>query len=112
MKQQPADRRRNLLSEIQRLADVAIFGTLSATYRTCGRPGCHCQGSGPKHGPHLNVSYRGENGKTTGYYVPQTAERATREGVAAWAKLQQRLRQLAELTKEQVLQQARTSRRR
>ena len=110
MKQEPAERRRKLLFDIQRLADVAIFGTLSTTYRTCGRPGCHCQGSGPKHGPHLNVSYRGEEGKTTGYYVPQAAEHATRQGVAAWAKLQERLRQLAELNKEQILQQARASR--
>ena len=111
MKQESAERRRQLLFDIQRLADVAIFGTLSATYRTCGRPGCHCQGSGPKHGPHLNVSFRGAEGKTTGYYVPQAAERTTRQGVAAWAKLQERLRQLAELNKEQMLQQARQSRR-
>ena len=102
-----AERRRRLVLEIQRLAEVAIFGTLSTTYRTCGRPGCHCQGSGPKHGPHLNVSYRGEGGKTTGYYVPQAAQRATRQGVAAWEQLQKRLRQLAELNKEQVLQRAR-----
>src|SRR2546430_11454873 len=61
--------RRKLLSEIERLAEVAIFGTLSETYRTCGSPGCHCQTGGPKHGPHLNISYRGEKGKTTGYYV-------------------------------------------
>ena len=76
--------RRKLLSEIERLAEIAVFGTLSETYRTCGRAGCHCQGDGPKHGPHLNVSYRGEKGKTTGYYVPKAAEEATREGVAAW----------------------------
>ena len=49
-------RRRKLLSEIERLAEVAIFGTLSETYRTCGRTGCHCQTGGPKHGPHLNIS--------------------------------------------------------
>ena len=73
--------RRKLLREIERLAEVAVFGTLSETYRTCGRAGCHCQGDGPKHGP-LNVSYRGEKGKTTGYYVPKGAEEATREGVA------------------------------
>lgn len=102
-----AERRRRLVLEIQRLAEVAIFGTLSETYRTCGRPGCHCQGPGPKHGPHLNVSYRGEGGKTTGYYVPQAAQRATRQGVAAWERLQKRLRQLAELNKEQLLQRAR-----
>jgi hypothetical protein len=112
MKREQTERRRKLLAEIQRLAEAAIFGTLSTTYRTCGHPGCHCQGAGPKHGPHLNVSYRGEAGKTTGYYVPQAAQRATRQGVAAWEKLQTRLRQLAELNKEHILQQARESRRR
>ncbi|HEX2713905.1 MAG TPA: DUF6788 family protein [Candidatus Acidoferrales bacterium] len=100
-------RRRKLLSEVERLAEVAIFGTLSETYRTCGRLGCHCQKGGPKHGPHLNISYRGENGKTTGYYVPKGAEEATREGVAAWQKLQERLRELAELNKDRNLERAR-----
>ena len=60
----------------------------------------HCRGDGPKHGPHLNVSYCGEKGKTTGYYVPKAAEEATREGVAAWQQMQQCLRELAELSKE------------
>jgi Family of unknown function (DUF6788) len=100
-------RRRKLLSEVARLAEVAVFGTLSETYRTCGRPGCHCQRGGPKHGPHLNVSYRGEKGKTTGYYVPKGAAEATREGVAAWQELQECLRELAELNKERNLRHAR-----
>ena len=100
-------KRRKLLGEIERLAEIAVFGTLSESYRTCGRKGCHCQSGGPKHGPHLNVSYRGENGKTTGYYVPKEAEEATREGVAAWQQMQQYLRELAELNKERNLRQAR-----
>jgi hypothetical protein len=100
------NQRRKLLSDIQRLAEVAVFGTLSATYRTCGRAGCHCQRGGPKHGPHLNVSYRGEQGKTTGYYVPQAAAEATRQGVAAWQELQACLRELAELNKERNLRRA------
>lgn len=100
-------RRRKLLSEIARLAEMAIFGSPSETYRTCGRPGCHCQTGGPKHGPHLNISYRGEKGKTTGYYVPKGAEEATREGVAAWQKLQGCLRELAELNKERNLERTR-----
>ena len=100
-------RRRWLLREITRLADIAVFGTLSATYRTCGRPSCHCHQGGPKHGPHLNVSYRGENGKTTGYYVPQAAEGVTRQGVAAWQHLQRCLRELADLNKERNLRRAR-----
>ena len=100
-------RRRHLLDEIRRLAEVAVFGTLSESYRTCGRTGCHCQSGGPKHGPHLNISYRGEKGKTTGYYVPQGAEEATREGVAAWQKLLTCLRELAELNKQRNLRRAR-----
>jgi len=100
-------RRRPLLRQIERLAEVAIFGTLSETYRTCGHAGCHCHGAGQKHGPHLHVSYRGEQGKTTGYYVPKGAEGATRRGVAAWQKLQQCLRELAELNKQSNLRRAR-----
>ena len=34
--------RRKLLGTIERLAEIAVFGTLSETYRTCGREGCHC----------------------------------------------------------------------
>src|SRR5258708_28715182 len=71
--------RRKLVDEIRHLADIAVFGTLSETYRTWGRAGCHCQSGGPKHGPHLNIHYRGEKGKTTGYYVPQGAATATRQ---------------------------------
>jgi hypothetical protein len=102
-----AAQRRKLLEEITRLAEIAIFGTLSETYRTCGQAGCHCQGDGPKHGPHLNVSYRGEKGKTTGYYVPKAAQEATRQGVVAWQEMQECLRKLAELNKERNLQRAR-----
>jgi hypothetical protein len=104
-----ATQRRKLLGEIARLAEIAIFGTLSETYRTCGQAGCHCQGDGPKHGPHLNVSYRGEKGKTTGYYVPMVAQEATRQGVGAWQEMQQYLRELAELNKERNLRRCRES---
>ena len=102
----PTDRRAELLEEIARLADEAIFGTISETYRTCGTSGCRCKGPGPKHGPHLYVSYRGDAGKTTGFYVPKAAHREIRAGVAAWLTLQQHLRELATMTKERVLQRA------
>ena len=58
------------------------------------RTSCHVSRGGPNHGPHLNVSYRAEKGKTTGYYVPQAAAEATRQG--AWQKLQECLRELGE----------------
>ena len=103
------DRRRQLLDEIEQLAELAIFGTLSESYRSCGTPGCHCRGAGPKHGPHLYMSYRGD-GKTTGYYVPQAAHSEVREGVTAWQSLQSRLRELAELNKDRALAKAKEAR--
>jgi len=100
------DRRKELFKEIQRLADRAIFGTLSQTYRTCGNPKCRCRRGGPKHGPHLNVSYRSE-GKTTGFYVPFDAQEKVRAGVDAWWRLQDCLRELAEMNKTTILEETR-----
>lgn len=93
--------REALLRRLLPLARRAVFGTLSETYRTCGRPGCRCQ-QGEKHGPHLYVSFRGSQGTTTGYYVPQALAAATRAGVAAWQELQGLLRELAERNREQL----------
>ncbi len=103
---EPPDQREQLMEEIASLAATAIFGTLSETYRTCGQPSCRCKRGGPRHGPHLNVSYRGDDGKTTGYYVPKAAEDRVRAGIAAWHTLQQRLRELAELNKQRAFDQA------
>jgi hypothetical protein len=102
------DRRSKLLMQIANLAEVAIFGTVSETFRTCGNPGCRCHGPGPKHGPHMYVSFRGDAGKTTGYYVPKAAQQRVREGVEAWQNLQSCLRELAELNRTQLLDQARS----
>ena len=94
--------REPLLREIQRLARRALFGTISETYRTCGTVGCACHRDGPKHGPHLYVSYRGDKGKTTGYYVPQAIQAEVRASIEAWGQLQDRLRRLAQLNKERL----------
>ena len=64
-----ADRRAAWLRQLETLGRQMIFGTLSETFRRCGRPGCRCQQEGPKHGPHRQISYRGADGKTTGYHV-------------------------------------------
>jgi hypothetical protein len=101
--EQPIEQRREeLLLEIQRLARRALVGTISETYRTCGTPGCRCHHGGPKHGPHLHVSYRGPKGKTTGYYVPKSIHEEVRAGIAAWTQLQDRLRQVAQLNRERL----------
>lgn len=103
--------RRTLLADIQRLAKIALIGSISETYRTCGNPGCRCRRGGPKHGPHTYVSYRGDAGKTTAYYVPVSAQPAVKEGIDAWRELQDRLRELAKLNKDAALSPAPSVRR-
>ena len=107
MNKEALSTRQRLLEEIEQLARRAIHGTLSKSYRTCGNPRCRCHHQGPKHGPHLYVSYRGERGRTTGYYVPKAAESEVRRGVEAWNQLQTQLRQLSVLNKERALEAAR-----
>ena len=103
MNKEALSTRQRLLEQIEQLARRAIHGTLSESYRTCGNPRCRCHAQGPKHGPHLYISYRGESGKTTGYYVPKAAESEVRRGVEAWSQLQTQLRQLSVLNKERAL---------
>src|SRR5436190_2595992 len=95
--------RQELLRQIEQLARRALFGTISETYRTCGTPGCRCHRKGPKHGPHLYVSYQGERGKTTGYYVPKAIHAEVRAGIQAWSQLQGRLRCLAQMNRERLI---------
>src|SRR2546428_12686712 len=85
-----------------RQAERAIFGSVSETYRTCGQPDCRCK-QGEKHGPHLYISFRGQEGKTTGYYVPQPLGKAVRDGVEAWKQFQALARELADLNRERLL---------
>jgi len=99
--------RQELLSEIQRLAETAVFGTISETYGKCGKKSCRCHGPGPLHGPHLHVSYRGPEGKTASYYVPKAVHNDIREGVAAWKDLQKQLKALADMNRQRILDQAR-----
>ena len=103
--------REQLVQEIEQLARRALFGTISETYRTCGTPGCNCHHGGPKHGPHLYVSYRGDKGKTTGYYVPKAIQTEVRESIAAWNRLQDLLRQIAQLNKHRLMDTGRLKKR-
>ena len=95
-----AQKCQTLRRELDRLARQMIFGTLSERYHTCGHPGCRCRHEGPKHGPHLQVSYRGPSGKTTGYAVPQALAASVRGGVAAWHQFLAVARELADLNRD------------
>jgi len=95
--------RKRLIQEIEVLAPQALLGSLSETYRRCGNRKCRCHAGGPKHGPHLYVSYRGPAGKTTGYYVPEVARAAVRNGLEAWTRILPCLRNLGLAHKELLI---------
>lgn len=98
----------------QRLLELApkiLIGSASETYRTCGNPGCRCHTTGPKHGPHMYVNYKGEDGRTTGYYVPKAFQDRVREGLAAWKDFQRVAKEIAQLNKE-IIDAQRPSRKR
>jgi hypothetical protein len=95
--------RKRLIQEIEEALPQALLGSLSETYRRCGNPKCRCHAGGPKHGPHLYVSYRGPAGKTTGYYVPEAVRAPVREGIKAWGRIQECLRALSLDNKERLI---------
>ena len=102
-------KRDEAVERLHELAPKLLFGSASETYRTCGRPTCRCHSTGPKHGPHMYVNYKGEDGRTTGYYVPVAMHETVREGLAAWREFQAVAKQVAQLNKE-ILDEQRPSR--
>ena len=90
-------------SAVERLRDLApqvLIGSASETYRTCGNAGCRCHSTGPKHGPHMYVNYKGEHGRTTGYYVPVALHDRVRTGLDAWRKFQSLAKEIAQINEE------------
>lgn len=94
------EQRKEAMAQLVELIPKMLIGSVSETYRTCGSPTCRCHTTGPKHGPHLYVSYRGEHGRTTGYYVPKALHQNIRDGLLAWKEFQTVARKVAHLNKE------------
>jgi len=93
-------RRDKTIDALLELAPQILIGSASETYRTCGNKNCRCHGEGPKHGPHMYVSYKDETGKTTGYYVPVALHKRVREGLDAWKQFHELSKELARLNRE------------
>lgn len=92
-----------LEQELMTLLPQMVFGTLADTYRRCGRRTCRCYTHGEKHGPFMALTWRGPEGKTKGHQVPKVVRDDFRAGVAAWHRVQEILKALALLNKEELL---------
>jgi hypothetical protein len=78
----------NILRKLQRLAETAVQGGLSETTRTCGNPACAChQDPARRHGPHLYLTFRAPDGRSSALYVPREHEPTVRKAVEDWAQL-------------------------
>lgn len=93
-------RRSKAIKRLLELAPQMLFGSSSQTYRTCGNASCRCHSTGPKHGPHVYVNYKGEDGRTTGYYVPQPLQPRVQQGLAAWREFYAVSKEIAEINRE------------
>src|SRR6266403_2423692 len=64
------DRRDQLAASLARVDDLRP-GFLSARFRKCGKPNCHCaQKDSPGHGPSYSLTHR-VGGKTVTQVIPQ-----------------------------------------
>lgn len=79
---------KTLIPKLQRLATTAVQGGLSETTRTCGHPACAChQEPAHRHGPHLYLTFRTPEGRSSALYVPREHEPTVRKAVEDWAQL-------------------------
>jgi hypothetical protein len=91
-----------LIKQLLELAPEMLMGSITETYRTCGTPTCRCHTTGPKHGPHRYVSYKGQSGKTTGYYVPKKLHEKVATGLSAWRKFHVLAKEITHLNKKMM----------
>ena len=91
-----------LLRELEAIAPKLLFGTLSTTYRTCGKASCACRTDpSRRHGPYTHVSYRAD-GQTRSYNVSAELKEQVSEGIGAWQRLQEIAHEIAEHNRREL----------
>jgi hypothetical protein len=98
-----------LLRRLTRLANTMVQGGLSETSRTCGNPGCRCH-QGQRHGPHLYLTFRTGEGRSSALYIPREGEAEVRRVLHAWAAFWQTGVALSHLNRQALRKRLRTRR--
>ena len=97
-----------LKRRILQFLDLAVQGGLSETRRTCGNQKCRCHTDlAKRHGPHLYLTFRTPDDRSSGLYVPRDHEKRVRQAVQAWTKLWEALVAYAALNREELRRQMR-----
>jgi len=92
---------KSLFPKLQRLATTAVQGGLSETTRTCGNPNCACHREpARRHGPHLYLTFRTPDGRSSALYVPRDHETTVRKAVESWAQLWETIVEISHRNRE------------
>ena len=77
------------------MGERALPGTLVEVMLRCGKQACGCRNDpSRRHGPHLYLKFRDENGRYTSLYIPRSHEAEVRRGVEAWSKMREAMVEL------------------
>ena len=107
-----ARQRGALIRRLERLAKIAIPGTLVEVFLPCGNPDCAChEDAKRRHGPHLYLKYRSLEGRSTGIYIPRWAEREARRSAQAWREMKGMLAAIGDANRETLRTRIQTDRR-
>jgi len=94
------DRRDQLMSSLAQVDDLRP-GFLTARFRRCGKPNCHCaQKDSPGHGPSYSLTHR-VGGKTVTQVIPQgpAVERAKAQ-IAEYRRFRNLVRELIAVSEQ------------
>src|SRR5580692_7038762 len=95
------DKREQLKADLAQISDLRP-GSLTARFRKCGKPNCHCaQKDSPGHGPSYSLTHR-LAGKTITQVIPQgPAVERTKAQIAEYHRFRKLVRELI-LVSEQI----------
>ena len=91
-------RRRKLVRELPPLNQV-LRGTLTETYKRCGRPNCHCA-DGPGHGPKRYLVTSQPGGRPRREYVPNAAHAQVADLIGNYRRLRAALNEICAINAE------------
>ena len=94
---QKRDRLKQALMEIEEMRQ----GSLSESYRKCGKPTCHCAREGdPGHGPFYVLTRKDASQKTVGRAIPLRFVDVTQEQIKEYHRFKELSKELLEVNEQ------------
>jgi hypothetical protein len=78
---------------------LVLRGSLTETYKRCGRPNCHCT-SGPGHGPKRYLVISQPGGRPRRDYVPNAAHERVASLIGNFNRLREALNEICAINTE------------